>query len=121
MTKGLWLLAICAGAMLRRSGDWRYPLTMDGESCPNPIEPMLYIGQPIGMFHCSWCGDMQVAGFTHTDFSCSTLGCGQVIHAEVKIEAGVPHPQPENGEWHPYCKGCVSTFEAAGYEIRQEF
>jgi len=116
MTYGLWLLAICAGTMRRPSGDWRYPINMDGEACPYPIEPMLYVGQAIGMFHCSYCGEMQVAGMPHTDWSCTTAGCVLVIEAEVHVT-----DDPDNEAWHPYCRECVGIFEAAGYEIRHEF
>ncbi len=34
------------------------------KACPH--DPMTMMGQPIGMYHCPGCGDMQVAGFPHT-------------------------------------------------------
>lgn len=44
------------------------PLTMFGERCPWPWEPQQVAG-PIGMFHCSYCGEMVMAGQPHTDYA----------------------------------------------------
>jgi len=30
-----------------------------------PFDPILYLGQPIGMFHCPICGEMVIAGLPH--------------------------------------------------------
>lgn len=124
MNRGLWILAICAGAMLRRSGDWRYPVTAGGVSCSNPVEPMLYVNEPVGLFRCCYCDDMQVAGVPHTDFSCTTAGCGKPLGQppiEVCSKDGGVCPDLDECEWHPYCGECVAVFEAAGFQTRQEF
>ena len=34
-----------------------------------PYDPMEMAGQPIGMFHCEFCGEMVVAGLPHPDYS----------------------------------------------------
>lgn len=44
------------------------PYTSTGEECPWPWEPIQLKGQPLGMFHCSYCGEMVMAGMHHTDF-----------------------------------------------------
>lgn len=45
------------------------PLTQDGEPCPWPWDPIQLKGQPIGQYHCPYCGEMCVAGMDHTDWS----------------------------------------------------
>lgn len=30
-----------------------------------PFDPRIYKGAPIGMFHCPWCGELQLAGIGH--------------------------------------------------------
>lgn len=54
-----------------------------GEPCPWPYDPLLMTGQPIGMYHCPYCGAMVVAGMAHPDYpdeedipSCSNCGNG---------------------------------------------
>ena len=32
---------------------------------PCPEDPVLLTGQPIGMYHCPYCGEMQLAGVSH--------------------------------------------------------
>ena len=34
-----------------------------------PFNPIIYLNQPIGMFHCPWCGEMVLAGQPHVDYS----------------------------------------------------
>lgn len=36
--------------------------------CPWPWEPQQLGGQPIGMYHCPYCGEIVVAGLLHTDY-----------------------------------------------------
>ena len=33
-----------------------------------PFNPIIYLNQPIGMFHCPWCGEMVLAGQPHVDY-----------------------------------------------------
>lgn len=44
------------------------PLNEFGELCAWPWEPLLFEGQPIGMYHCGYCGTMVIAGQTHVDY-----------------------------------------------------
>jgi hypothetical protein len=39
-----------------------------GETCPWPWEPQQLGGAPMGQFHCSYCGGMQIAGLPHVDW-----------------------------------------------------
>lgn len=43
------------------------PTNENGETCPWPWEPQQLAGAPLGQFHCSYCGGMQVAGLPHLD------------------------------------------------------
>lgn len=45
------------------------PTNEFGEPCPWPWEPQQLKGQPLGMYHCSYCGGMVVAGIPHTDYT----------------------------------------------------
>ena len=36
--------------------------------CPIPFDPLFLIGQPIGQYHCPYCGSMVIAGFPHPDY-----------------------------------------------------
>lgn len=45
------------------------PLNQDGERCPWPWEPQLLVNVAIGMYHCSYCGEMCIAGVEHPDFT----------------------------------------------------
>ncbi len=45
------------------------PLTSNDERCPFPWEPATLRGAPLGMYHCSACGEMVIAGADHTDWT----------------------------------------------------
>lgn len=45
------------------------PLNEMGERCPWPWEPQQRVGQPIGQYHCGYCGAMVVAGLRHLDYT----------------------------------------------------
>ncbi len=30
-----------------------------------PFDPTIYVNAPMGMFHCPWCDEMQMAGMPH--------------------------------------------------------
>lgn len=45
------------------------PVNEVGEPCPWPWEPQQLKGQPIGQYHCPYCGAMVVAGIPHLDYS----------------------------------------------------
>lgn len=40
-----------------------------GEICPWPWDPQQRGGQPLGMYHCPYCGGMVIAGLAHTDWT----------------------------------------------------
>lgn len=44
------------------------PMNEAGEECPWPWEPEQLAGAPLGQYHCSYCGGMQVAGIPHMDW-----------------------------------------------------
>lgn len=44
------------------------PLTTEGDPCPWPWEPIQLKGRPIGQYHCSYCGEMVIAGTHHPDY-----------------------------------------------------
>jgi hypothetical protein len=44
------------------------PLTSMGEPCPWPWDPIQLKGQPIGQYHCPYCGEMVIAGIDHIDY-----------------------------------------------------
>ncbi|GGM26938.1 hypothetical protein GCM10011608_09670 [Micromonospora sonchi] len=44
------------------------PLNEEGERCPWPWEPQLRASEPIGQFHCGYCGAMVLAGMPHIDY-----------------------------------------------------
>jgi hypothetical protein len=54
-------------------GTYRLPRADPGiggeEFCPIPIDPLFLIGQPLGMYHCPYCGSMVVAGAPHPDYT----------------------------------------------------
>lgn len=33
-----------------------------------PFNPIIYKNEPMGMFHCPWCGEMVLAGIEHPDY-----------------------------------------------------
>jgi hypothetical protein len=39
-----------------------------GERCPWPRDPQQLKGQPIGQYHCRYCGAMVLAGVPHLDY-----------------------------------------------------
>lgn len=45
------------------------PMNEIGERCPWPYDPLLMTGQPIGQYHCPYCGGMVMAGMPHLDWS----------------------------------------------------
>lgn len=44
------------------------PMNELGERCPWPWEPQQLGGAPMGQYHCSYCGGMQVAGVPHAEW-----------------------------------------------------
>lgn len=50
-------------------GSWRYPTNELGEACPYPLDPLQRVGQPLGQYHCPYCGGMQIAGIPHIDWA----------------------------------------------------
>jgi hypothetical protein len=44
------------------------PLTMEGNPCPWPWDPIQLVGAPIGQYHCPYCGEMVIAGMNHVDY-----------------------------------------------------
>lgn len=55
-----------------------------GEPCVWPYDPILMTGQPLGQYHCGWCGAMVVAGMPHPDYGSEPLcpSCGKGPMAE---------------------------------------
>lgn len=45
------------------------PVNESGERCPWPWDPQQRVGQPIGMYHCRYCGAMVIAGLPHVDYN----------------------------------------------------
>jgi len=43
-------------------------LVTDGIIWECPEDPVLLLGQPLGQYHCPWCGCMQIAGLSHMDW-----------------------------------------------------
>lgn len=43
-----------------------------------PEDPERLKGIPIGMYHCPWCGCMQIAGLPHIHEELCLLGLGQL-------------------------------------------
>lgn len=48
--------------------DIQGPLNEIGQECPWPWEPQQLGGAPMGQFHCSHCGGMNIAGIPHLDW-----------------------------------------------------
>lgn len=44
------------------------PLTSVGERCPWPWEPEQFVDSPLGQYHCTYCGEMVMAGMPHIDY-----------------------------------------------------
>lgn len=47
------------------TADVEIGLVTDGVIWECPEDPEKLVDQPIGMYHCPWCGCMQVAGLPH--------------------------------------------------------
>ncbi len=47
------------------TADVEIGLVTDGILWECPEDPKALVGQPIGMYHCPWCGCMQLAGLAH--------------------------------------------------------
>lgn len=45
------------------------PMNELGERCPWPWEPQQLKGAPMGQYHCSYCGGMNVAGVSHVEWT----------------------------------------------------
>ncbi len=45
------------------------PRNEAGERCPWPWDPQNREGQPLGQYHCGYCGAMVMAGIPHLDYS----------------------------------------------------
>jgi hypothetical protein len=45
------------------------PVNELGEPCPWPWDPQQLRGEPLGQYHCGYCGAMVVAGMQHVDYS----------------------------------------------------
>ena len=45
------------------------PRNESNEPCPWPYDPQQLVGQPLGQYHCGYCGAMVIAGMPHLDYS----------------------------------------------------
>lgn len=45
------------------------PVNELGEECPWPWDPQQRVNEPMGMYHCPYCGCMVMAGLPHTDYT----------------------------------------------------
>lgn len=54
---------------LRLRLDIEAPVNEMGERCPWPWGPQQLVGQPIGQYHCGYCGAMVMAGMPHLDYA----------------------------------------------------
>jgi NTP pyrophosphatase (non-canonical NTP hydrolase) len=61
--------ADASGIDLSVRTDITAPLNEMGERCPWPWDPQQLGGQPIGQYHCPYCGAMVMAGTEHLDYS----------------------------------------------------
>lgn len=57
------------GLSLSTRPDITAPLNEAGERCPWPWDPQLLEGEPIGQYHCPYCGAMVLAGIQHVDYT----------------------------------------------------
>jgi len=69
-----------------------------------PEDPKLFLGQPIGMYHCPDCGCMQVAGFAHLcdayeclleDCDCLAPGVHRSPNLQAWIDSGRDWREPD--------------------------
>lgn len=63
------LFALIACSLVREGDRWRLPESDLGGPCLWPYDPLLLIGQPIGQYHCPYCGSMVIAGMAHIDYA----------------------------------------------------
>lgn len=59
-----------------------------------PEDPKTLLGQPIGQFHCPFCGCMQIAGLEHMcdPESCLLEDCDDCRRDAFRLQAGTPGP-----------------------------
>ena len=69
------------------------PMNELGERCPWPWEPQQLKGAPMGQYHCSYCGGMNVAGVAHIEWTQEDID---------EMTQGVSHEEPsvEDWTWH---------------------
>lgn len=59
------------------------PMNELGERCPWPWEPQQLKGAPMGQYHCSYCGGMNVAGVSHVEWTRNDIDeMGKALGAE---------------------------------------
>lgn len=47
-----------------------YPVKNEmDEECPWPFDPHRLLGQPLGQYHCPYCGAMVIAGMLHINYA----------------------------------------------------
>jgi hypothetical protein len=89
------LLALIALSLVQEDDGWRLPYSEgDDEFCEFPLDPLLMTGQPIGQYHCPFCGSMVVAAFPHPDYGpdfYDDLEDIDVLHMGVIGEDGAFH------------------------------
>lgn len=69
MALGLFLFFAIATTLTDGDGGWAVPVGDDGRPCPLPFDPLFLFGEPIGMYHCPFCGSMILAGVPHVDYA----------------------------------------------------
>lgn len=85
-----WLLWALLVTLVQDDDGWRLPYAdpgIDGPGvpCRFPLDPLILSGQPIGQYHCPYCGSMVLAGVPHLDYDMGR------IDVEVDI---TPPPAP---------------------------
>lgn len=79
------------------------PVTMEGDPCPWPWEPQQLGGTPMGQYHCNYCGEMNVAGMQHVDYT--NFDWDEFGKAEAEAEAAdgpekfVPYEPDPDAPW----------------------
>lgn len=63
----LFALLVCNLVQIE-DGTWWPPQNEMGEPCPFPFDPPQMYGQPMGQYHCPYCGAMVMAGISHIDY-----------------------------------------------------
>lgn len=75
MTFGLWLFGLIYFSLVEENkGGYRLPyadpgIDGPGTQCQFPLDPLALVGQPIGQYHCPYCGSMVMAGVPHLDYA----------------------------------------------------